>query len=98
MSVFFNKDNDELVVTCGCGWEDHAAHIKILHDKEDDDFCYLTYLNGNFYKEQNQKISEVFKRKLRKIWAIVVNKDYYYSDIIMSRKEFEQFKEFINQY
>lgn len=43
------------------------------------------------------RIFDVIKLKLKKIWAILRNKDFYYSEISMSREDFETFKEYINE-
>lgn len=94
MSVLFSEDKAEMIVTCRCGCCE-AAHIKINHD-EYDDYAIWTYMNGNFYKEQYGAF-RVLREKLKKIWAIIRNKDYYYSDVIMNKEQFEQFKEFINK-
>ena len=95
MSVFYNKDKTELIVACRCGCDD-AAHIKI--DKNDHDFyCLVSYMNGNFYKEQYGMFGTL-KQKLKKILAIIRNKDYCYSEIIMDKEEFETFKEYINKF
>lgn len=61
-----------------------------------DTFCYCTYLNGNWYRDQGMTILDVIKLKLKKIWAIIRNKDFYYSDIRMTRKDFEVFREYID--
>lgn len=95
MAVFLNKIKDELIVTCNCGCED-ALHIKINSD-DNEYFSFLSYMNGNFYKEQYHLFDRI-KVKLKKIWAIITNKDYYYSDVIMTKEDFEQFKEYINQF
>ena len=47
--------------------------------------------------DKEDKLLRVIERKLKKIWCIIRNKDFYYSDIIMKREEFEQFKEYINE-
>lgn len=94
MSVFLNKEKTELVVTChdGCG---ETAHIQMVDD--DGTYFFMSYMNGNFYKEQCG-VFGTFKEKCKKIWAIIRNKDYYYSDIVMKKDEFETFKEYINQF
>lgn len=95
MAVFFNKDKSELIVSCMCGC-DESMHIKV--NTEYDSFAYMSYLNGNFYSEQNKSIFGVIKEKAKKIWAIIRNKDFYYSDIIMSKEDWKEFKEFVNSY
>lgn len=95
MSTLKNSDGTELVVTCSCGCQD-SLHLKI--DPDDDDlFFFLSYMNGNFYRDQGGLFSSV-KRKIKKIGAILFNKDYYYSEVIMTKGEFSQFKEFVNQF
>lgn len=90
MSVFKNFDGNELVVSCKCGC-DEGIHFEI-NGSEDDDYAFVTFTNGNFYTEQKCPFIE----KLKKIWAIIWNKDYYYSDIVMTRKDFEQFRKWVN--
>jgi hypothetical protein len=90
MAVLKTKDNSEMVVVCKCGC-DEGVRIKI--DTEFGDYAYMTYLSGNFYKEQNG-----FLEKIKKIWSIIRNKDFYYSDIIMSKEDFEEYKKWINEH
>lgn len=95
MAVLKNKDGKELYVDCCCGCNDG---IRFKVDK-DDDFGYygfMTYTSGNFYGEQGETMWRVMRKKFEKIWAIIRNKDYYYSEIVMTKDEFEEFKEYIN--
>ena len=93
MAVLKSKDNAALYIDCMCGCDDG---VKFKINKEDYDYyCLMTYTNGNFYAEQ-YGCWKVFCKKIKKIWAIIRNKDYYYSDIIMTKDEFEEFKEYIN--
>jgi hypothetical protein len=94
MSVLRNKDNTELLISCDCGCE-QGVHIRI--DKEDNDMYFLmTYINGNWYSDQNKTVRAVIREKLKKIWCIIRNKDFHYSDINMTSKDFQEFKEYIN--
>lgn len=94
MAILKSNDGKELIVSCHCGC-DEGIHIKI--DESYGDFAYQAFINGNFYNEQRGMFG-VLKMKLKKIWAIVKNKDHYYSDIVMSREDFHEFKEWINQF
>lgn len=94
MAVLKSKDNKELIISCKCGC-DEGVHIKI--DDSCGDYAYQVFTNGNFYKEQYGMFG-VLKEKLKKILAIIRNKDYYYSDIIMSKEDFNEFKDWINQF
>lgn len=93
-----SEDKKDFVVTCKCGCND-TIHIKIDDtDKDYDSYAFITYMNGNWYRDQGDKIFTVIERKLKKIWAIIRNKDYCYSEILMSKNDFEKLKEHINQF
>ena len=90
MAVFKNKNGIELYIDCLCGC-DQGIRFKI--NKDDwDYYTFMTYTNGKFYAEQ----SDGLRKKLRKIWAIIRNKDFYYSEICMTKDEFDEFREYIN--
>lgn len=93
MSVLINKQKDEVILTCKCGCDD-AVHIKVIHD--DLGYAFLTFMNGSFYRDQCSGL-DLLKRKVRKIWAILVNRDYYYSEIILSESDFEEFRKYISE-
>ena len=95
MAVLKNKDGKELYVDCCCGCND-GIRFKVDKDDDFDYYCFMTYTSGNFYGEQGETMWRVMRKKFEKIWAIVRNKDYYYSDIVMTKDEFEEFKEYIN--
>ena len=93
-----SDDKKELIVNCKCGCED-TIYIKVDDkDKDSDYYAIQTYLNGNWYRDQNDRIFRCIVRKLKKIWAIIRNKDFYYSDVFMSRDDFQKYKEYINQF
>ena len=92
MSVLLSQNNNELFLNCQCGCDD-GIHIKIK--PFGDDYAYITYTNGNFYRDQHGAFSTLI-RKLKKIWSIIYNKDYAYSEIVMSQEDFEVFKQYIN--
>ena len=93
MAILKSKDGKELLVNCTCGC-DNGVLFKI--DKEDDDYyCFLTYTNSRFYTEQYGGW-QVLCKKLKRILAIIRNKDYHYTDTFMTKAEFEEFKEYIN--
>lgn len=94
MALLFNKENQELIVTCDCGCEE-SLHMKVDTDDSDVNFyAFISYMNGKFYNHNS--IWSIFKDKCRKIWSIIRNKDYYYSDIILTKEDFETLKTYIN--
>lgn len=93
MAALKNKDGTELYIDCLCGCD---QGIRFRIDKDDlDYYCAMSYTNGNFYSEQRNTFG-VIREKIKKIWAIIRNKDYYYSDIEMTKEEFDEFREYIN--
>lgn len=94
MAVLKSKDGKELLVDCNCGCNDG---VRLRIDNEDFDFyCFMSYTNGNFYRDQGDTLFHVICKKLKKIWAIIKNKDYYYAEVVMDKNEFDEFKEYIN--
>ena len=89
MAVLKASDNSEMIISCKCGCDD-GLRIKI--EKDEEDYCFMTYLSGNWYKEQAG-----FIKKLKKIWAIIRNKDFYYSEIILNKKDWEEYKKWIHE-
>ena len=98
MAVMISENKKELIVTCKCGCQD-TIHIKVDdEDKDADYYAIQTYMSGNWYCNQNDTIIRCIGRKLKKIWAIIRNKDYSYSDVLMSHEDFRKYKEYINQF
>lgn len=93
MSVLKSEDGKDLMVSCRCGCG-NGVHINIK--KEDNEYAWVTYMNSNWYRDQNKRILYIVRDKLKKIWAIIRSKDFYYSEILMTRKDFETFREYIN--
>lgn len=93
MAVMKNNDGSEVFIDCMCGCNT-GIRFKIV--KDNDFVCYMTYTNGAFYTEQGESIFGILSKKFKKIWAILRNKDYYYSSISMSEEEFEEFRKYIN--
>lgn len=95
MSVLKSEDGKELLIDCSCGC---GNSIKVKVDDIDNEFYYYSRLySANWYTEQKSCFS-ILKSKLKKIWRIIRNKDYCYSEICINKKEFNQFKEYINQF
>lgn len=93
MSVMKSKDGKNLIVDCDCGC-DEGLRIKIQEFSEDK-YAILTYVSGNFYKEQNMSGWKIFKLKCKKIWRILRGKDYCYSEILVNKEDFKELQEYI---
>lgn len=86
-----------IFVTCKCGCDDGVIIRIDDENKEYDHYAIMTYINANWYRDQRGAFG-VLKWKLKKIWKIITNKDYYYSDIVMTKEDFQNFKEYVNQF
>ena len=94
MAILKSKDGNEILVNCDCGC-DNGVLFRI--DKEDNNYyCFMTYTNGNFYREQGDTLWGVLSKKLKKIWAIIRNKDFYYAELVMTKDDFGEFRDYIN--
>ena len=94
MAVLKNTDGTEMLVDCNCGC-DNGIRFRI--DKEDFDYyCFMSYTNGKFYAEQGETAWHIFCKKLKKICAIIRNKDFYYTEMMLTKDEFNEFREYIN--
>lgn len=94
MAVLTSTNKHEMIVTCNCGCED-SVHLSI-EKWSDNDYAFMMFMNGSFQSEHNKTILCIFVEKVKKIWAIIRNKDYYYHDIRITNEDFEEFKEYIN--
>lgn len=94
MAVLRDKDGKNMIVTCKCGC-DEGFRLRV--DRADYDWYAIgSFTNANWYKEQDMAVWKVIKLKAQKIWAIIRNKDYYYADVVMSKTEFEEFRDYVN--
>lgn len=93
-SILKSADGKDLIITCNCGCED-SMHFRI--DTSERDYIFWTsYMSGNWYRDQNDSIYDVLRKKCKKIWRIIRNKDHHYSDICMTPTDFEVFRDYIN--
>lgn len=63
MSVLKSEDGKDLMVSCSCGC-DNGVHINIK--KDDDEYAWVTYMNGNWCRDQNKRILYIVRDKLKK--------------------------------
>ena len=94
MSIMKSEDGTNLIVDCDCKCDD-GLRIRVDKDEDFDYYFIMSYTSGNFYKEQDYTIWKVIRTKLKKIWCIIRNKDYCYSEICMNKDDFKEFQEYI---
>ena len=94
MAVMKDKSGNNLFIDCMCGCNEG---IRVRFEKDDyDTYAIFCFTNGNFYAEQNETVWRILCKKLKKIWAIIRNNDFYYADVRMTKDEFDEFKEYIS--
>lgn len=82
--------NNEYVTFCKCGCRNGVV---LKFDKEDVELS-LQFVSDNFYMMQN-KGKNSFKEKMKRIWYIIIGKEYCYFDILIDEDELKEFKKFI---
>jgi hypothetical protein len=98
MSVLMTKDKKEIVITCDCKCG-QTFSISIDDTMEEDGYyAFLCFMKNNMDTEYDLNPWRAFKIKMKKLWYVIRGKDYFYSDTVMTREEFEVFKEYINQF
>ena len=94
MAIMKSDDGKELVADCSCGC---GEGLRIKVNKFDTEtYSILSYISSNFYRDQDHSVLSVIGKKLKKIGHVIRGKDYCYSEILMSKQEFEEFKAYIN--
>lgn len=94
--VLCSKDGKKhLYIDCYCGC-DSGLRIRVDTLEHSDIYCFLSCTNSSWHTEQIG-CWKALTTKLRKIWAIIRNKDYVYSEICLTKQEFEDFKVFLNE-
>lgn len=94
MGLFIDSDESTVLITCKCGCQS-ALQIQIDPDDENA-YSFLSYMNGNFYRDQYGAFG-VIKEKVKRILAIIRNKDYY-SDIRMTKEDFNKFVDYLSSF
>lgn len=83
------KEN-EFVTFCNCGC---GNGIVLKADNEDEEVS-LQIVSDNFYIMQDKgKMS--LREKIKRIWYIIIGKEYCYFDILIKKDELQEFKEFV---
>ncbi|MBR4023450.1 MAG: hypothetical protein IKI94_12830 [Ruminococcus sp.] len=82
------KRNEHVIFCeCGCG-----NGVVLKADNEESELS-LQLVSDNFYTKQ----TNVFWEKLKRIWFIIRGKEYRYFDILISKDELKEFKNFVSK-
>ena len=70
---------------CGCGSE------VVLKCHKDGSYVSMQLVSDNFYTYQKNKFIE----KLKRIWFVIIGKEYCYFDIVFEEDDIPKFKDFV---
>ena len=95
MSLMKSSDDKQFIIDCNCGC---GEGLKFVIDKEDsvDYYCLTSFISSDWYNKQKDNFWQVIYNKLKRIWFVLRDKDYQYSEFYMSKNEFCEFKEYID--
>lgn len=83
------KEN-EFVTFCNCG----CGNGIILKADNEDEEVSLQIVSDTFYIMQDKgKMS--LREKIKRIWYIIIGKEYCYFDILIDKDELQEFKDFV---
>jgi len=82
----------EIECDCGCG---RLAISKWNEDPPEDEELFLSYSYPAFYSMQ-RGAWDIIKDRLQMIWFILRGKEFYLYELIIPRKQWDDFKAFIN--
>lgn len=84
-------ENQEYTKFCKCGCDNG---IILRFDKDEEDL-FISLVSDNFYLQQKNKMS--IKEKAKRIWYIIMGREYSYFDILIDKSEIEDFKDFVTK-
>ena len=73
-------EEDKILIGCSCGCS--VLDISKLYD--DGDEVYISHYYSSFYTKQNGWFDRL-KDKIRFIWCIIANKEYYFYEVILKK-------------
>lgn len=90
--MFMKDDNNKTgALYCSCGCEDG---VLLKAEIDDWELVELSLVSDSFYTHQKNIMS--FREKCKRIWNILKNEEYEYFNIIVNKKDFNEFKKFVN--
>lgn len=84
-------ESQEYTKFCKCGCNNGVI---LRFDKDEEDLS-ISLVSDNFYLQQKNKMS--IKEKIKRIWHIIIGKEYSYFDMYIDKDEIEEFKGFVTK-
>ena len=86
-----NKEGCGLYCSCGCN------KGVVFKADTDDSGCTLALVSDIFHMHTDTGLTR-FKKKCKRIWNIIRNKEYIYFDICIAPDDLEEFKKFVAEW
>lgn len=93
MAVLCDANKSELYIRCNCGC---GNSFYFALDAYNPNLMSLSVNNSNFSREQNGMFS-VLRHKWKKIWCIIRNKDFCYSEMVLTQEEVEKLADYLHR-
>ena len=84
-----NRNYKTMFCKCGC-----SNGVVLKADNDKDIGVSLQLVSDNFYSGHNNR-RNTFKEKIKRIWYIIIGKEYCYFDLLIEPNELQEFKEFV---
>ena len=86
--VYQSKDHQSVFVNCSCGCGEGLEIRLNKYSQEEGDIC-ISMVESKWYSEQIGGWAHL-KKKVKRLWRLVCNKDYYYSELILKNEQLTQ--------
>lgn len=92
--VYKTKDNNSLIVNCSCRCGDGIEFTISNFDNIAEVWLTQTTYSWN---SESMSFWDRLKTKIKRLWLVLCNKEYYYTEISLSKDDFGAFVEYINE-
>lgn len=92
--VYKTENCNSLIVNCSCRCGDGLEFtISNFNNVAEVWMTQTTYS----WNTENTTFWNRFKLKLKRLWSVLCNREYYYTEIILSKDDFSTFVEYVNE-
>lgn len=93
--IMTNKEKDTIALLGSCGISEGVV-LQVDSCGNDIDGYDISLVSDTYYLDHYTEKNR-FREKLKRIWKILRNQEYYYFDIYVSAEDIKEFKKFVAQ-
>jgi len=90
------KQKHSLFIECDCGCVGLKLD-KFWEDEPENDEMYMTFWIAKFYANQDTSWDRL-KVKMKLLWRVLKGGDYFLQELVVTRKNVEKMKDYLNQF